>query len=79
MKSIVEKNSNLVTVGDRLVYIDAANFNIWTVTEVFDGGFEAQNDYETKDFYFNELQYGWDFTEATKRKHELQDRFQYAA
>lgn len=61
LKSEVEKRQNEVKAGMTLWYIDSCNCIKHIVTEVFEGGFEAKDDYETKDYYFNELQYGWKF------------------
>lgn len=66
--SEVQKNQKLISIGDILYYIDAANCQQWVVTDLFDGGFEAKDDYEVKDFLFTELQYGWSFSEKTKKK-----------
>jgi hypothetical protein len=48
-----------IQVGTKLIYSDAANYQKWFVIELFDGGFAAKDDYETKDFWFDELQNGW--------------------
>ena len=66
--SEVEKNQTLVRVNDVLWYIDGANFQQWIVTDVFDGGFEAKDDYETRIYFFNELQLGWRFSDKTKQQ-----------
>lgn len=79
MKSEVEKNQKLINVNDVLIYCDDANCEKWVVTELFNGGFEAKNDYETKDFYFNELQIGWSISEKTKKENELYLKYKYAA
>lgn len=50
---------NKIQVGSKLNYSDNDNFQQWIVTDKFDGGFEAKDDYETKDFFYNELQHGW--------------------
>ena len=68
LRSEVENNQNSVRVGMTLLYIDMANLQRWEVLELFDGGFAAKDDYETTDFYFNELQYGWKFRESDKVK-----------
>ena len=77
LMSEVELNKELIRVGDKLYYSDATNFETWAVTELFEGGFEAKDDEETKDFYFDELQKGWDISEKTKENHKLYDRFEY--
>jgi len=59
MKSQVELNQKNIKVNDVLIYVDNANTQKWVVTELLEGGFEAKNDYETKDFIFSELQIGW--------------------
>ena len=79
LKSEVELNQKLIFVGDILIYCDACNCERWQVTELFDGGFEAKNDYETKDFWFNELQYGWSISEKTKKEHTIYNKIHYAA
>ena len=78
LKSEVEINQHLIQIGDCLAYTDAANNEKWEVTELFDGGFEAKNDYEIKDFYFHQLQMGWSVTERTKRQRQEEGRVQYA-
>jgi len=50
---------HLLEVGDTLNYIDTANFQTWTIVELFEGGFTAKDDYETKDYFYDELQTGW--------------------
>lgn len=79
MKSEVEKNQKLIKVNDTLIYCDASNCESWLVTELFEGGFEAKNDYETKDFYFNEFQNGWSISEKTKQNHIIYNKLHYAA
>jgi hypothetical protein len=53
-------NPSLIKVGTKLVYCDASNYQVWIVTELFDGGFLAKDDYEEKDFWFGRLQRGWE-------------------
>ena len=65
LKSQVESNQKLLNVNDTLIYQDSVNYQEWVVTELFEGGFEAKDDYENKDFYFNELQIGWSFKNKT--------------
>lgn len=78
--SEVEKNQKLVMVNDVLLYIDNDNCQKWTVTELFDGGFEAKDSEGNDDFFFfNELQLGWSFTDATKEQNFLNHRLRYAA
>ena len=77
MKSEVEKNQKLINIGDELIYIDESNCEKWVVTGLFCGGFEAQNDYETKAFYFHELQIGWGISPKTKSENELYLRYKY--
>lgn len=69
LKSEVEKNRDFIRPGDVLFYIDDANVTRYEVREIFDGGFSAEDDYETKDFYFHELQKGWQLSEDTKENH----------
>ncbi|WP_373548004.1 hypothetical protein [Chamaesiphon sp.] len=52
-------NSDFVSIGTKLIYQDAANFQKWTVKEIFDGGFLAVDEHEEKDFWFDRLQNGW--------------------
>ena len=66
--SELELNPHLLVAGDVVYYSDAANFQRWEVTELFDGGFEAKDGYETKDFYFNGLQIGWQLSARTKHR-----------
>jgi hypothetical protein len=42
--------------------MDNSNFQKWEVTKIFDWGFEASDWVNTTDFYFNELQLGWEIT-----------------
>lgn len=78
--SEVEKNQKLVMVNDVLLYIDESNCQKWTVTELFEGGFEAKDSEGNEDFFFfNQLQLGWYFTETTKEQNFLNHRFRYAA
>lgn len=79
MTSEVEKNQKLIQVNDVLIYCDNSNSEKWVVTELFEGGFQAENDYETSDFYFNELQNGWYISEKTKKENELYSKFRYVA
>lgn len=65
MKSQLEKNQNNLKVTDIVFYIDNSNCEKWEVTELFEGGFEAKNEFETKDFIFNELQIGWSISANT--------------
>lgn len=57
----VKQFPSLVFVGAKLIYSDASNFCRWTVTEIFDGGFLAKDDYEEKDFWFDTMQDHWEF------------------
>ena len=43
MISEIEKNQNIVTIGDNLIYSDIHNLQTWVVTELMDGGFIAHN------------------------------------
>lgn len=61
LMSEVEKNQARVQVGVVLYFIDCCNFQKWEVTELFEGGFVAKDDYEEKDFWFDELQISWRF------------------
>ena len=80
MKSEIETNQNIVTVGDNLIYSDADNLQHWVVTEIIDGGFVAHNrEQEEGDefsdgidmFLFSELQIGWTFTEKTRQNKKI--------
>ncbi len=64
--SEVELNKSEIKVGFVLYYCDASNVQKWIVTKLFCGGFEAKDDFETKDFHFNELQIGWIISEKNK-------------
>ncbi len=66
--SEVELNKDKIDIGFVLYYSDDANIERWIVTKLFDGGFGAQceDEFETTDFYFNELQFGWTVSEKTK-------------
>lgn len=70
IKSEVEINASKLITGDVVLYLDAVNSQVWTITEIFEGGFEAIEfeTKETKDFYFNELQYGWKVSIKTKQR-----------
>ena len=68
MISEVEKNQALVRIDDVLIYIDNANCEKFTVTDLFKGGFMASDSEGNEDLYFfNELELGWEFTEKTKK------------
>lgn len=69
LKSEVETNRDFIRPGDVLFYIDAGNSIRYEVVEIFDGGFAAKDDYETKDYYFHELQKGWQLSERTRETH----------
>lgn len=77
LKSEVELNRKLIVRNDVLFYTDNANCQKWTVTELFDGGFEAKDEFETRDFYFEELQLGWSISAVTKKFHLENNRFHY--
>lgn len=74
----VTLNAKTIETGDVLLYIDNDNTQKWTVTDVFEGGFEAKDDFETKDFFFSELQSGWSISEKTKENKRVNRRVQYA-
>lgn len=68
MISEVERNQKLVRVNDVLIYIDNANCERFIVTELFKGGFVAENELREENVYFfSELELGWTFTEKTKK------------
>lgn len=77
MTNEVTLNAKTIEVGDVLIYVDNANAQRWTVTDVFEGGFEANDGYETKDFFFNELQIGWSISEKTKNTKKVERRVNY--
>ncbi|MFA5300393.1 MAG: hypothetical protein WC389_19585 [Lutibacter sp.] len=77
MKSEVELNQKILRVNDVLFYIDNYNTEKWVITELFKGGFEAESEYETKSFLYNELQSGWCISENTKKDNELNFRLKY--
>lgn len=81
MKSEVEVNQKLITVGDVLYYMDGSNCDKWIVKSLFEGGFIAFNtELEGEDvFFFNQLQYGWIISDNSKEKHRIEDRFIYSA
>lgn len=66
--SEVEINKSNVLIGDNLYYVDACNSQKWTVTELFDGGFMANDGKVTNDFSFDELQYGWELSAKAKAR-----------
>lgn len=68
MKSEVELNQENLRVNDKLIYCDSSNVESWIITELFEGGFQAKDDYETKEFLFSELQIGWTISEKAKEK-----------
>lgn len=76
MKSEVELNQNNLRVNDKLIYTDNSNSESWIITELFEGGFEAKNDYETRHFMFDELQLGWTISQKTKDKNYI-NKIQY--
>ena len=65
MKSQLEKNQTNLKVTDIVFYTDDSNCEKWEVTELFEGGFEAKGEFETKYFMFNELQIGWSISSNT--------------
>lgn len=74
----VELNQNVILVNDELHYSDGDNFQRWTVTELFDGGFEAtDNDGNDDYFFFNELQLGWSVSDRTKERNKTNLRVEY--
>jgi len=75
--SEVERNKDLICINDKLYYVDDSNCQKWIVTELFEGGFTAKDDYEERDFFFCELQLGWTIGNKTKEIHKLYDRFIY--
>lgn len=77
MISEVEKNQDQVSTGDVLFYSDASNAQKWTVMEVFDGGFQATDGEEIKDFYFSALQSGWSFSEKTVERKRIDNRMKF--
>jgi long-subunit acyl-CoA synthetase (AMP-forming) len=46
MKSQVELNQKSIKVSDVLIYTDNSNSERWEVTELFEGGFEAKNEFD---------------------------------
>lgn len=78
LKSEVEINASLLIAGDVILYIDAHNSQVWTITEIFEGGFEAVEfeTKETKDFHFNDLQHGWKVSNKTFQRIEVDARYQ---
>ena len=72
MISEIEKNQNIVTVGDSLIYSDIDNLQTWVVTSLFDGGFTAVDEFKEEDmFLFSELQKGWEFTSRTRQNKKI--------
>lgn len=66
---MITKNiQNLLEINDTLWYTDASNNQLWIITELFEGGFTAKDEYEIKDFYFDKLQNGWDLTNKTLQR-----------
>lgn len=65
--SELEINQKLLIVGDVIIYLDNTNFERFTVTDLFDGGFVAVDSEGTENVYFfSELQLGWGFNERKK-------------
>jgi len=77
MKSQVEKNQAKLKVGDVIFYTDNSNCEKWEVTELFEGGFEAKGEFETKCFLFNELQVGWSISANTMEYNKQNFRTTY--
>lgn len=76
--SELELNQNVILVNDELCYSDGNNFQRWTVTELFDGGFEATDSDGYDDyFFFNELQLGWSISDRTKERNKANLRAEY--
>lgn len=80
MISEVEKNQKLARVNDVLFYVDSSNCQKWIITELFEGGFIAEDgDNNESLFFFNELQLGWSFSDKTKKQNFLNYRFRYVS
>lgn len=79
MNSEVQRNQKLILEGDVLFYTDNSNSQKWVVQSLFKGGFVAFSiDVEQDDvFFFNELQLGWEISEATKKKNTGERHFRY--
>lgn len=77
MTNEVALNAKTIEIGDVLLYVDNDNAQKWTVTDVFEGGFEAKDDFETKDFFWNELQHGWSISEKTKEDKRVNRRVKF--
>lgn len=73
----VSLNQKTIEVGDVLLYVDDANTQKWNVTDVFEGGFEATDGFETKDYLFSELQNGWTISEKTKEDKKINRRIKF--
>ncbi len=66
LMSEVEKNGHLLSVGDFLYYIDAANFEVWEVIHC-DGFLSIKNDEEIiEGLDFDDLQHGWSIRSAAR-------------
>ena len=61
MTNEVTLNAKTIEIGDVL----------------FEGGFEATDNFETKDFYWNELQNGWSISEKTKEDKRTNRRVKF--
>jgi hypothetical protein len=77
MKSQLEKNQTNLKVTDIIFYADDSNCEKWEVTELFEGGFEAKGEFETKDFMFSELQIGWSISSNTMENNKQNYRTIY--
>ena len=74
LMSEVERNQNLICVGDKIY---SQGGDTYIVTELFEGGFSGKMEELEDNFFFDELQKGWDIAESTKKKHKANDRFEY--
>jgi hypothetical protein len=77
MKSQVEKNQAKIKIGDIIFYTDNSNCEKWEVIELFEGGFEAKGEFETKGFLFSELQIGWSISANTMEYNKQNYRTTY--
>lgn len=58
----VANNIELLKVGMKIYYIDADNFQKWTITEIDETGFEAYDQDGVEDYFeFDSLQLCWEF------------------
>jgi hypothetical protein len=74
LMSEVEANQNLIRLGDKLL---SQGCEVYIVTWLWEGGFSAVCEGLEENFFYSDLQKGWDISDSTKQRHMIKDRFNY--